>query len=119
MLLNISYPTLPLRNSVRASQVVDYFGISHDAQERVLAKDLDIPLQPGDVVLFTGPSGSGKSSLLNALERWLEEVSPRRGKEKSLDFRIPIPLLSGRLTIAFLHLPPCLLASVVNPHCFV
>ncbi len=78
MFLNISYPTLPLRNSVRASQVMDYFGISHEAQERVLAKDLDIPLQPGDVVLFTGASGSGKSSLLNALVRQLEEDSPRR-----------------------------------------
>jgi ABC-type ATPase with predicted acetyltransferase domain len=78
MLLNISYPTLPHRNSVRASQVMDYFGISQEAQERVLAKDLEIPLQPGDVVLFTGASGSGKSSLLNALVRRLEEDSPRR-----------------------------------------
>ena len=78
MLLNVSYPTLPQRNSVRASQVMDYFGISHEAHERVIAKDLDIPLHPGDVVLFTGASGSGKSSLLNALVRRLEEGSPRR-----------------------------------------
>lgn len=76
MLLNISYPTLPRRNSVRASQVMDYFGISHEAQDRVLASDLDIPLRSGDVVLFTGASGSGKSSLLNALVKQLEENSP-------------------------------------------
>lgn len=89
MLLNISYPTLPHRNSVRASQVMDYFGISHEAQERVLAKDLDIPLQPGDVVLFTGASGSGKSSLLNALVRQLEEDSPRSHGATEEDGEVP------------------------------
>jgi ABC-type lipoprotein export system ATPase subunit len=123
MLLNISYPTLPQRNSVRASQVMDYFGISQEAQERVLAKDLKIPLRSGDVVLFTGASGSGKSSLLNALVRQLEEGSPRRhggteeegegeGETQSsgcrdqerLDAESP----STRLTSHSPSVPPCL-----------
>ena len=76
MLLTVTYPVLPKRNSVRASLVMDHFGISHDTHEHVLARDLEVPLQPGDVVLFTGASGSGKSSLLEAVLRQLDVVSP-------------------------------------------
>lgn len=67
MLLNVAYSLSPKRNSVRASLVMDHFGISPDIAERVLARDLEIPIEPGDIVLFTGISGSGKSSLLRAL----------------------------------------------------
>ena len=35
--------------------------------ERVLIKDLNLDLQPGDALLITGDSGCGKSSLLRAL----------------------------------------------------
>ncbi|RLS59390.1 MAG: ATP-binding cassette domain-containing protein [Planctomycetota bacterium] len=92
MLLSVTYPVLPKRNSVRASLVMDHFGISQDTSEHVLARDLEVPLQPGDVVLFTGASGSGKSSLLRAVLRQLDADSqsvggnsPRRheGTEKS------------------------------------
>ncbi len=72
MLLTVTYPVLPKRNSVRASLVMDHFGISYDTHEHVLARDLEIPLQPGDVVLFTGASGSGKSSLLREVVRQLD-----------------------------------------------
>lgn len=79
MLLNLSYPTVPKRNSVRVSQVMDHFGICHEAGERVIARDLEIPIEEGQVVLFTGPSGSGKSSLLASVTRHIEEgLSPRR-----------------------------------------
>jgi ABC-type dipeptide/oligopeptide/nickel transport system ATPase subunit len=119
MRLTISYPTLPLRNSVRASQVMDYFGISHEAQDRVLAVDLDIPLRSGDVVLFTGASGSGKSSLLNALVRRLEEDSPRRhgGTEEKGETQSPCcreaegletECLKTRRTPPSPSVPPCL-----------
>jgi ABC-type ATPase with predicted acetyltransferase domain len=72
MLLNVAYSIPPKRNSVRASLVMDHFGISVDIAERILARDLEIPLEAGDVVLFTGGSGSGKSSLLRALVAQLE-----------------------------------------------
>ena len=77
MLLNVAYSLPPRRHSVRASLVMDHFGIGHDVAERVLARDLDIPLQPGDVVLFTGASGSGKSSLLRELVRQFEAPSDK------------------------------------------
>ena len=75
MLLNVAYSVPPKRNSVRASLVMDHFGISPDIAERVLARDLEIPLEPGDIVLFTGGSGSGKSSLLRALAAQLDDKS--------------------------------------------
>ena len=34
---------------------------------RVIAENLTLDVRPGDLVLFTGPSGSGKSSLLRAV----------------------------------------------------
>ncbi len=55
---------------------MDHFGISQDSTEHVLARDLEVPLQLGDVVLFTGASGSGKSSLLKAVLRQLDAASP-------------------------------------------
>lgn len=67
MLLNVSYTVPPKRNSVRASLVMDHFGISADIAERVVARDLEVPVKAGDIVLFTGSSGSGKSSLLRSL----------------------------------------------------
>lgn len=75
MLLNVAYSVPPKRNSVRASLVMDHFGISADIAERVLARDLEIPLEAGDIVLLTGGSGSGKSSLLRALVAQLEYES--------------------------------------------
>lgn len=75
MLLNVAYSIPPKRNSVRASLVMDHFGIGPDIAERVLARDLEIPLEPGDIVLFTGGSGSGKSSLLRALAAQLDDKS--------------------------------------------
>lgn len=75
MLLNVAYSVPPKRNSVRASLVMDHFGISADIAERVLARDLEIPLETGDIVLLTGGSGSGKSSLLRALVAQLENES--------------------------------------------
>ncbi len=130
MLLTVTYPVLPKRNSVRASLVMDHFGISHDTREHVLARDLDVPLQPGDVVLFTGASGSGKSSLLRAVLRQLNadsqgggEDAPRRhgGTEKDGVEAAGVSLQTHHSKIGLVpnkpspSVPPCLRASVVNP----
>jgi hypothetical protein len=73
MHLTISYDFLPKRASIHASIVMDHFGIGFDVGRHVIAEDLDLPIRPGDVVLFTGASGSGKSSLLRAAAEVLEK----------------------------------------------
>ena len=102
MLLNVAYSLTPKRHSVRASLVMDHFGIGHDAGERVIARDLDIPVQPGDVVLFTGGSGSGKSSLLRSLVGQIEMQSDKgqvaSDKEESSPLvTCPLPLVPSSM----------------------
>lgn len=66
MNVTVAYEFLPKTPSAHASMVIDHFGVGFDAGRHVIAENLDLPIQPGDVVLFTGASGSGKSSLLRA-----------------------------------------------------
>lgn len=47
--------------------VVSQFGIQH-SEETIIGSGVEIDYQPGKIVLFTGPSGSGKSSLLRIAE---------------------------------------------------
>ncbi len=72
MQISASHQFLPKTNSTQSAMVMDYFGIDFEQGEHVIASDLEIPVQDGDIVLFTGESGSGKSSLLKALRSSLE-----------------------------------------------
>ena len=74
MKISVAYDFLPKQNSTQASVVMDHFGIGFETGRHVIAEDLELPVEPGDVVCFTGASGSGKSSLMRAMAAELSGV---------------------------------------------
>ncbi len=71
MQLNVSYDFQPKQPSCRAAVVMDHFGVGFETGPFVIAEDLELPIRKGDVVGFTGASGSGKSSLMRAAAKQL------------------------------------------------
>jgi len=67
--LTIKYPFLPKARSLATGLVMDTFGVDFDQGEHVICDQLELPIIPKQIVLFTGPSGSGKSSLLRDVVR--------------------------------------------------
>ncbi|MEX1098297.1 MAG: hypothetical protein WED34_19790 [Planctomycetales bacterium] len=94
MHLSVSHAFLPKKPSVAASVVMDHFGIGFETGRHVIAEDFELPVGPGDVVVFTGESGSGKSSLMRAAAAQLEDVFDI--DSLSLDVAHSPPSLSGR-----------------------
>lgn len=74
MKLSVSYNFLPKTQTSHTSMVMSHFGIGFETGQNVIADDVELPIQPGDVVCFTGSSGSGKSSLMRATAAQLEYV---------------------------------------------
>ncbi|MCG6154887.1 ATP-binding cassette domain-containing protein [Rubinisphaera margarita] len=74
MLVSVAYDFLPKRRTVRTSQVMDCFGVDFEQGRYVLAEELELAVEAGQVVCFTGDSGSGKSSLMRAAAGQLEGV---------------------------------------------
>lgn len=62
--ITIRYSFRPVRRSLITGEVSDLFGLPEREPTHTIAENVALDVRPGDVVLFTGPSGSGKSSLL-------------------------------------------------------
>ncbi len=72
--ITIRYPFRAVRRSLATAEVCDLFGVGEAEPPHVIADNLTLDIRPGDVVLFTGPSGSGKSSLMRAVGEQLNAV---------------------------------------------
>lgn len=88
MQLTIRYPLVPKAKSLGTSLVMDAFGVDFDAKEQTVCEGLELTITPGQIVLFTGPSGSGKSSILQAVVKQCQ-ADP---KQKLIDIsQLPLP----------------------------
>ena len=74
MHLSVAYDMLPKQQTSHTAMVMTHFGIGFESGQKVIADDLELPIKPGDIVCFTGASGSGKSSLMYAAASQLEKV---------------------------------------------
>jgi len=72
--ITIRYAVRPRRRSLATAAVADLLGLAAAEPPHAAAEDVQLDVRPGDVVLFVGPSGSGKSSLLRAAGEQLAAV---------------------------------------------
>ena len=52
----------------RVGQVCRQFGLDPQPQPIRIVENLSLPLEPGTITMISGPSGSGKSAILRAIE---------------------------------------------------
>lgn len=64
--ITIRYSVRPRVRSLATNRVADLFGLAAEEPPHTVAENVLLDVRPGDVALFVGPSGSGKSSLLRA-----------------------------------------------------
>ena len=87
--------------TARARKVAEAFGVVAKDVSTNLVDGLSISISPGEIVLISGPSGSGKSLLLRSIEHMLSNSS--QSMPGLPDVRVECSSHSGRPRIAWLE----------------
>jgi len=69
-------PRLSLRQPVRGEVIYENVGFSYNP-DRVVLRNVSLQAQPGQMVALAGPTGAGKSTLVNLLPAFYEPASGR------------------------------------------
>ena len=72
--ITVRYSFRPAQRSLATGQIADLFGLPECEPPHTVAEGIALDVRPGDLVLFTGPSGSGKSSLMREAAKQLDAV---------------------------------------------
>ena len=72
MKISVSYEHAPKTPTLNTSHICSQFGIGFEVGKNVIADEVEIPYEPGKIVLFTGSSGSGKSAMLSRAMQLLD-----------------------------------------------
>jgi ABC-type lipoprotein export system ATPase subunit len=72
--ITIHHAFRPVRRSLATGVVSDLFGLAATEPPHTVANGVELDIRSRDLVLFAGPSGSGKSSLLRAASRQLGAI---------------------------------------------
>lgn len=98
MKIVVSHQFTPKTPSCRTAMVMDHFGIDFETGQYEIAPEFELPLEEEDVVCFTGPSGSGKSSLMRKVAEQLDdvlEINSLKLEEKPLIDLLEMPVPKG------------------------
>ena len=66
----------PLAAPVRGEVIYENVGFSYSA-EKVVLRDISLHARPGEMIALVGPTGAGKSTLVNLLPAFYEITSGR------------------------------------------
>jgi len=67
-------PNAKLLPPVKGHLVFDHVSFSYPGTDRVL-RDIELEIQPGEVLALVGPSGAGKSTLFNLIPRFYDPTN--------------------------------------------